>query len=95
MLCAMIASFLSLLPWSTTPLGAAATCAAMPAVLLPTPAILGALNTMTELDKAWADIYWTFDENAFDLSDDHIGIYTEPVPFSNAKYFDTYAEVPF
>ena len=95
MLSAMIASFLSLLPWSTTPLGAAATCAAMPAVLLPTPAILGALNTMTELDKAWADIYWTFSDNAFDLSDNHIGQTTAPVPFSNAKYFTTYGEIPF
>jgi hypothetical protein len=50
---------------------------------------------MTELDKAWADIYWTFQENAFDISDDHIGRYTAPVPFSNAKYFEVYAEVPF
>lgn len=50
---------------------------------------------MTELDQAWADIYWTFNENAFDLSDDHIGRYTAPVPFANTKYFEVYAEVPF
>lgn len=50
---------------------------------------------MNELDKAWADIYWTFQENAFDLSDDHIGRYTAPVPFSNEKYFEVYAEMPF
>lgn len=52
-------------------------------------------SELSELDKAWADIYWTLQENAFDLTDNHIGIYTEPVPFSNAKYFDTYAEIPF
>ena len=52
-------------------------------------------TTLSELDKAWADIYWTFDENAFDESDNHIGIYTEPIPFSNTKYFETYAEVVF
>lgn len=52
---------------------------------------------MSELDKAWADIYWTFahDDMAFDLSDNHIGQTTCPVPFSNSKYFETYAEVPF
>lgn len=52
-------------------------------------------STLTELDKAWADIYWTFQEEAFDLTDNHIGRYTCPVPFSNLKYFETYAEVPF
>ena len=52
-------------------------------------------STLSELDKAWADIYWTFEENAFDLSDNHIGQTTAPVPFSNAKYFEVYAEVPF
>ena len=50
---------------------------------------------MNEIDKAWADVYWTFQEEAFDLSDNHIGRYTCPVPFSNAKYFESYAEVPF
>ena len=50
---------------------------------------------MNELDKAWADIYWTFDENAFDLSDNHIGQSTCPVPFANDMYFETWAEVPF
>ena len=52
---------------------------------------------LSELDKAWADIYWTFaeDDMAFDLTDNHIGRYTAPVPFSNSKYFEVYAEVPF
>ena len=50
---------------------------------------------LTDLDKAWADIYWTFQEEAFDLTDNHIGRYTAPIPFSNDKYFETYAEVPF
>ena len=50
---------------------------------------------MTELDKAWADIYWTFDDEAFDYSDNHIGAVTAPVPFSNTKYFESYVEVPF
>ena len=52
-------------------------------------------STLSDLDKAWSDIYWTFDENAFDISDDHIGRYTAPVPFSNAKYFSDSVEVPF
>lgn len=52
-------------------------------------------SELSELDKAWADIYWTFQEEAFDLTDNHIGRYTTPVPFSNTKYFEIYAEVPF
>ena len=50
---------------------------------------------MNQLDAAWADIYWTFDENAFDLSDNHIGKTTYPVPLSNPIYFEVHAEIPF
>lgn len=50
-------------------------------------------SELSELDKAWADIYWTFQENAFDLTDDHIGKTT--FPFSNTKYFEVHAEIPF
>lgn len=47
---------------------------------------------MSELELAWADIYCTFQENAFDLTYDHIGIYTCPVPYSNTKYLIPYFE---
>ena len=50
---------------------------------------------MNTLDTAWADVYWTFPDNAFDYSDIHIAISTVPVPFSNTKYFSNHVEVPF
>ena len=53
------------------------------------------MNMLSDLDKAWSDIYWTFSENAFDISDDHIGRYPAPGPLSTTNYFQVYAEVPF
>ena len=50
-------------------------------------------NELSELDKAWADVYWTFDEYAFDLSDDHIGHYTTPAPLLPTHYLESYEGV--
>jgi hypothetical protein len=47
-------------------------------------------NELSELDKAWADVYWTFQEEAFDLTDDHIGHYTTPVPLLPTQYLESY-----
>ena len=67
----------------------------MPNVRPPCYDVLMTNNELTELDKAWADVYWTFEDNAFDMSGDHIGKYTAPVPFANTKYFNPWAEIPF
>lgn len=91
----MIALCLSPPFWSMSPLGVAATCAAMPADPLPTPAILGVLN-MSELSKAWNDIYAALDENAFD----YVGkpFYNDndnSIMLWNGSKMVTYVEVPF
>jgi len=91
----MTALSLSLRFWSMSPLGVVATCAAMPAVLLSSPAILGVLN-MSELSKAWNDIYATFDDNAFDyvgkpFYNDNDGT----IQLWNGSAMTTYVEVPF
>lgn len=75
--------------------GAAAFFAAMPASLLLPLVNLGVIS-MSELNKAWNDIYATFDENAFDyvgkpFYDDNDGT----IQLWNGSKMVTYAEVPF
>ena len=49
---------------------------------------------MTDLDKAWADIYWALPDNAFDYSDIHIATVTAYKPWHDGVGY-SWAEVPF
>ena len=80
----------------SSPIGDRQHFAAMPVFPLPVPVILGEKSTMSELASAWRDIYYIFDENAFDyvgkpFYNDNDG----SIQLWDGSRMVTYVEVPF